>query len=101
MKRTTLQDVKRWEAKAIKLYNLLGKISDDEASKMQKEIYTDAISYDYGNYNIEDDLKKYYTKGAAERMFEDYDPDLTYTGMRINLYEAYNISKDTEYFDVE
>ena len=100
-KKLTLREVKKWEDKAINLYNLLGEISAEEAAKMQSEIYKDDISYDYGDYNIEDDIKKeYYTKGAADRMFEDFDPDLTYIVMRINLYQTYNMSKDTEYFDI-
>ena len=107
MKKVSLTDVKKWENKAIDLYNKVwyGEISHEEAKELMKEIYEIGISYDYGEYELyeenEDEYKQYWTKPALEETFRYYDSDLKYGNMRRLLLNVYGFSSQSDYFDVQ
>lgn len=107
MKKVNLQDVKKWEAQAINLYNKVrsGELSQEEARELMREVYEIGISYDYGEYGLydenEDEYKKYWTKPALERTFRYYDNDLKYDNMRKLLLDIYGFSYQSDYFDVQ
>ena len=107
MKKVSLTDVKKWENKAIDLYNkvMSGEISHEEARELMREVYEIGISYDYGEIYLyeenPEDFDLYWTKPALERVFEYFDEDLMYNKMRKLLLDIYGFDSQSNYFDVQ
>ena len=107
MKKVSLTDVKKWEAKAVDLYNkvMSGEISHEEARELMREVYEIGISYDYGEWDQydanESEYRQYWTKPALEETFYYYDNDLKYANMRKLLLDIYGFGSQSDYFDVQ
>lgn len=111
-RRISLTDVKKWEKRAADFWNKVyvyydddaPEITKEEAKELQDDIYTDGISFEYGQYDMYDErqneLLDYYTPAALDYLINDYDSDLTYWGMRRQLKRTYFVGDDSDYFDV-